>query len=182
MGFRFKLKVDDKISLVYPTLELAPLFFEVIDSDRMHLERFLPFVEATKTVEDERKYLEAKLNGVAKGTDAIFFIEKEEQLVGCIDLHFIDRANARADVGYWLHSGSIGQGVMTKCVLKLIAFAFDELKLNKLNLVADTQNLASNQVAKKTGFRLVGVDLEDQWVRGEFRDMNRYERLRSSQN
>jgi RimJ/RimL family protein N-acetyltransferase len=50
-----------------------------------------------------------------------------------------------------------GRGVCTRALRLLAGWAFQELDLRRLELVTDPDNLASQRVAEKAGFRREGV-------------------------
>lgn len=178
MTHHFTLPVTDDIYFVQPTLEMAEEIFRIIDSDRQHIGEFLDFVELTKDVKDEENYLKMKLTSEANGTDKLFLIFYQKELAGTIDLHFIDHKNKKAEIGYWIRSTFSKKGIASTSVRKVCDIAFDDLNLNKLTIVADTENIASNAVAKKCGFTFVATDKDDLLLREEWRDSNRYALLK----
>ena len=179
MKHYFHLPIDSKLSLVQPTVDMASTLFDLVDSDREHIRQFLDFVDVTKEPADEIKYINMKLSGQVKGMDRLFLFSYEDKLVGSIDLHFIDSRNKKAEIGYWIHSSQAKKGITTKSVKKVCQIAFEEMGLNKLTIVADTENIGSNAVAIKSGFSLVGTDKEDIIMYGDLRDMNKYSLLKS---
>ncbi|EFI84839.1 GNAT family N-acetyltransferase [Listeria grayi] len=179
MHYNFTLSVDEKIDLVQPSLENAKDLYAVLDNDREHLRKFLNYVDDTNELADEENYFRIKLAGYAKGTDRLYLIAYESKIVGAIDLHFIDAANHSAEIGYWINSAYIGKGIAPKCVQKLCQIGFETLALNRITLVADTENKGSNRVAEKCGFMLEGTLKQSKLIRGEFRDFNTYALLKS---
>ena len=178
MNTYFTLAVDAEVSLVAPTLSMAQEIFDLVDSDRPHLRKFLDFVDDTKEAEDEKKYLQAKLSCWLQETDRLFCIAYQGQLVGSIDLHFINLTHKKGEIGYWLHSDYTKKGIMKRAVLKVCELAFTEMGLNKLSIVADVDNEPSNAVARSCGFSLSGTEPKDVLLYGEYRDMNRYALLK----
>lgn len=168
------LPVTEEISFVQPTLEQAEAIFNAVDNDRKHLGEFLDFIDTTKSIADEVDFLKMKITGEANGTDRLFLIYYHDQLAGSIDLHFIDQKNKKAEIGYWIYSGFANKGIVSASVRKICEIAFNDLHLNKLTLIADTENIASNKVAQKCGFTFVATDKEDVVRYGKFHDMNRY--------
>lgn len=179
MKHYFSLPITKDISLVQPSIKMAKPLFELVDSDRKHLEEYLEFVKRTKTVADEEKFLKLSLINESNGTDKLFFIYFKGQLAGTIDLHFIDDYHKRAEIGYWIHSNFTGKGITTLAVQKVCEVAFEDLELNKLTIAADSQNIGSNKVAQKAGFQLIATFKEDHMLYGELRDVNRYYLLKS---
>ena len=178
MKHRLTLPVTENIFFVQPTIQVAEELFNLVDSDRAHLEEFLDFVKMTKTIEDETNFLKMKITGEAEGTDRLFLIYYQDQLAGTIDLHMIDQKNKRAEIGYWIHSSFAGKGIMTQAVHKITEIGFDDLGLNKLSIIAVAENIASNKVAQKSGYEFVATLKEEQLLYGEFRDINRYALLK----
>lgn len=81
------------------------------------------------------------------------------QTVGTCGLTFKHDDNSY-EVGYWLHREHCGTGLMTECVRRLVSFARDDLKAERLTLIADKENIGSQKVAEKVGFSLVRIEEE----------------------
>lgn len=175
----FSLNIEDDLNLVYPELGMAKEIFELLDSDRDHLRVFLDFVDDSKDEKNQEDYIKMKMQGAANGTDKLFFIAKGDRLIGCIDLHFIHSASKKADISYWLHSDYTKQGIVSKSVRKLCEYAFVTLGLNKLTILADTENSGSNAVALSCGFSFLGTRKQDKQLYGKYRDINEYYLLKS---
>jgi RimJ/RimL family protein N-acetyltransferase len=63
----------------------------------------------------------------------------------------------RATVGYWVAHDARGRGVCTRALRLLARHAFDELHLQRIDLITDPNNVASQRVAEKVGFQREGV-------------------------
>jgi RimJ/RimL family protein N-acetyltransferase len=66
-------------------------------------------------------------------------------------------AQRTGHVGYWCASGARGRGITTTALRLLSRYAFDELGLERLELVTDPDNHASQRVAEKAGYRREGI-------------------------
>lgn len=170
----FKMHIEDELYLVYPEIRMAKELHKLIDSDRDHLRPFLDFVDASVDYTSQESYFKMKLEGIAKQTDALFLIAINDQLIGCTDFHGIDLTSKQAEIGYWIHSTYKNQGIISKVVKKLCDYAFINLNLNRLTIVADVENISSNKVALKSGFTFVGTQKEERVMYDEYRDMNYY--------
>jgi RimJ/RimL family protein N-acetyltransferase len=73
-------------------------------------------------------------------------------LVGSSGLHRIDWEAGRFEIGYWLRTRFVGQGLMTEAVRGLARFAFRELDANRLEIWCDARNARSSEVARRVGF------------------------------
>ena len=75
--------------------------------------------------------------------------------VGSIALTDLEDGNGM--LRYWLAPEGRGRGLATRAVLLLAHWAFDELGLGRLALFIELDNVASQAVAARCGFRLEGT-------------------------
>ena len=60
-------------------------------------------------------------------------------------------------MGYWVARGARGGGICTRAVRLLARYGLDELELQRIDLITDPDNVASQRVAEKVGFQREGV-------------------------
>ncbi|GEL66817.1 GNAT family N-acetyltransferase [Marinilactibacillus psychrotolerans] len=173
------INIEGNLNLIVPEFSMAEELFRLVDSDRDHLRTFLSFVDDSVDVTSQMNYFKMKMAGAANGTDKIFLIASDDKIIGSIDLHHIDSNNGKGEIGYWIHSSYAGKNIISKAVKTLCAYSFEVLKLNKLTIFADVENIPSNKVALKTGFQLVGTKRQDIIMYDQYRDMNEYYLLKS---
>jgi RimJ/RimL family protein N-acetyltransferase len=83
------------------------------------------------------------------------------------------------EIGYWLATPHCGKGYMTEAVIAVVAWAFDALAMERIEIRTDSRNERSGRVAKRSGFYLEGVLRHDSRnVDGALRDTRVYSRLR----
>jgi ribosomal-protein-serine acetyltransferase len=74
-----------------------------------------------------------------------------------------------AELHYWIRTDHAGRGLTTEACRALVAWAREELRLNRLTLWAGRENLASRRVAEKLGFTHVGpLDWRPEGGLGDF--------------
>lgn len=178
MHYRPSITILPKITLVPPDLQMAKALFQTIQENFSHLSRFLDFITEDMTVDEEKSYLKMMIQHQAEQKGQLFLIYYEDTLIGTIDLHKIDTKNSKAEVGYWIAKGYTGKRITTASVKFICGYAFHHLGLNKLTIVADVRNLASNKVARNAGFHFVATDVQDIYDGKHYRDMNRYRLLK----
>jgi RimJ/RimL family protein N-acetyltransferase len=89
------------------------------------------------------------------GTGAPFAIvstEDRDQLLGSISLMRFAWQHARAEVGYWLAEEARGYGHASRALRLIAAWGFRSLALERIDLMAATNNPASQRVAERCGF------------------------------
>jgi RimJ/RimL family protein N-acetyltransferase len=60
-------------------------------------------------------------------------------------------------MGYWIAASERGQGVCSRALRLLSRHALDDLEVQRVDLITDPDNLASQRVAEKVGFQREGV-------------------------
>lgn len=77
--------------------------------------------------------------------------------LGNVSIWHVSRANAIAEVGYWVRTDETSRGVCTEAVARLLRFGFEDLALHRIVVRIGVGNLGSERVAEKLGFRLEGT-------------------------
>ncbi|KRM71311.1 GNAT family N-acetyltransferase [Lacticaseibacillus brantae] len=153
----FTIPVNAHVQLKFPEIHDATALFTLVDADRPGLGRFLPWVEKTKTVEDEARFLHFVREQVSQDQLWAAVILVEGQAAGMIDIHQLDAENRTGEIGYWLGKTYRGRGVVTAALAAVERVAFRELALTRLVLVAANTNTASQAVAQRRGFQQEGI-------------------------
>jgi ribosomal-protein-alanine N-acetyltransferase len=99
------------------------------------------------------------------------FAADADHLLGGLTLGNVRRGIAQAAaLGYWLGVPYVGQGYMTEAVRALIPFAFDELKLHRLEAACLPHNHASIRVLERNGFQREGLARRYLKIDGRWQD------------
>jgi ribosomal-protein-serine acetyltransferase len=97
-----------------------------------------------------------------------FAIEDEEgKLVGSISIYWIEKFSNLGRVGYWVRSSRQREGAAKAAGELIKQFAFEELKLTRLELIIDPQNWSSRNTARALGARCEGIALNKLFFDGE---------------
>lgn len=100
--------------------------------------------------------------GVARRTD--------NALIGTVTLINLDFTHRRAEVGYALGRAHWGNGYIQEALHALLAYAFGELGLHRIEADVDPRNAASIRTLERLGFKREGY-LRERWqVGGEILD------------
>uniref|UniRef100_UPI003217AD7E GNAT family N-acetyltransferase n=1 Tax=uncultured Draconibacterium sp. TaxID=1573823 RepID=UPI003217AD7E len=170
------IRINDKIRLERIQLSMAQIIFNTIDSDREHLREWLPFIDQTKQISDT----EAFITSVADNKkDSIYTIWYKEEFAGLIGFKDTDLVNKKTEIGYWLASKMQGKGIITLCVEKLIAYAFKNKKLNRIQIKVAEKNNKSAAIPKKLGFHMEGVEREGELHQDHYLNLEVYSLLKS---
>lgn len=170
-------------------LELRPVepshaqqLFAVIDRNRAHLRRWLPWVDATKSIDDEQAFITRDL--ARRKTDGAFHcaIFENGALVGGIGLHSIDPPNRKAEIGYWLDEAHQGKGIITRACRDLVTHLFSDMNLHRVSIYCGVENHRSRAVPQRLGFWQEGIHRDAEWVNDHFIDLVCYAMLKPTWN
>ena len=96
--------------------------------------------------------------GWATGWAAEFAVcDRDGALIGGVGLKLRMRRLGIVEVSYWTAPWARGEGVAGRAAVLLADWSFDVLKVNRVELLADVENPASQRVAEKAGFVREGV-------------------------
>lgn len=162
--------IDKHISLKPTEVADAEPLFDLVDANRKYLKPWMPWVDATATIADERHFIESMLTKQAQGQVFIATIIVDGEVAGMIDVHNITDVNHHGEIGYWLGDAYVGKGVMTKALERVEEIAFTELDLHKLSLGADVANQHSRAVAERRQYHLDATLPENLLLNGQYHD------------
>jgi ribosomal-protein-alanine N-acetyltransferase len=107
------------------------------------------------------------------------FRKSDNALVGGLTLANIRRGCAQAaSLGYWMGAAYARQGHMTGAVGAVLPFAFETLRLHRIEAACIPANVASIRLLEKTGFRREGFAREYLCIDGIWQDHLLYARLK----
>ena len=93
-----------------------------------------------------------------QGHALLIFASADAGLLGGLTLSNIRRGVSQmASLGYWIGAPHAGHGLMTEAVRAVLPFAFETLRLHRLEAACVGGNAASIRVLEKAGFRREGV-------------------------
>jgi RimJ/RimL family protein N-acetyltransferase len=117
--------------------------------------RWIPFVPSPYTDEDAENYVRECLKAGEERRPFAIVDPKSDLLLGAIDMRVSPIRNGH--IGYWVVAEARGRGVCTAALRALSKWALDDLELGRLELLTDPDNVASQRVAEKVGFRREGI-------------------------
>jgi ribosomal-protein-serine acetyltransferase len=144
---------DDALVRTF-TVEDADELARVVDVNAERLDRWFPWVDASRKREGALAFIERSLasetdlegNGIWAGGE----------VVGAIGLS-VNTAWNSGELGYWLDANAEGRGLVTVACRLFIAHGFRQLGLNRITIHSAVENERSRAVAERLGFTQEGV-------------------------
>jgi [ribosomal protein S5]-alanine N-acetyltransferase len=104
-----------------------------------------------------------------------FGIFYESRFCGEITLSSIQRGPFQnGAIGYWIDEEMAGAGLVPEAVVVVLQFAFETLRLHRIEVAIIPRNVASRRVVEKLGLRSEGVALGYLEIDGNWEDHVRY--------
>jgi ribosomal-protein-alanine N-acetyltransferase len=130
--------------------------------------------ESYFTVKEQESLLRQDLDLTAAGMLAKFWIYKlhePQRIIGSVTLSNIVRGPfLSCTLGYRLDQTELNQGFVSEAIKRLIAYAFHELGLHRIEANIMPRNDASRRVAEKLGFHYEGLALRYLRINGKWED------------
>lgn len=165
-----ELPVNEMITLRQLEPGHAPTLFNQLDTSRRSLRRFLPWVDYNTNEEHSLRFIEMMMRKAEDQEAIAFGIWYQQELCGVVDLHCWDHQLDKAEIGYWLAEQFRGKGIAVNACKALISFAFQTLKLNKLEVRFALQNVESAQIPIRLGFVKEGILRHSAKLHGQYVD------------
>ena len=119
--------------------------------------RWLPLLPQPYTIESAREFIDWARDRNEAGDRQLMIVDASGgELLGSIGIGI----NARMKnglIGYWVAAPARRRGVASRALRILAEWALGEGGLGRLELFTDPDNVASQRVAEKVGFRREGV-------------------------
>jgi RimJ/RimL family protein N-acetyltransferase len=150
-----------------PVLSPEPDLHDSIVSLRLIDDRDLPIIERAAGQADiasrfglskqsPSEYLMGYQRAWAENAGAAFAISQaDNKPVGQVLLEI--RASGRADVGFWLLAEARGRGLATRALRLMSRWALNQPDIARLQLWTTPDNIDSQRVAERSGFKREGI-------------------------
>jgi [ribosomal protein S5]-alanine N-acetyltransferase len=130
------------------------------------------FLARVEPARDERFFtIAGQRERIESDASRAFAILAGNRIAGTVTLSNIVRGPFQsATLGYWVAERLGGRGLATHAVREVVAIAFDELGLHRLEAATLIDNVASQRVLEKNGFEPVGLARRYLRIAGDWRD------------
>lgn len=153
------IRSDELIRIRRLTRDDAGALHDAVRSSIESLAYWLPWCRPDYSLRDADAWIAYCSDVWRAGTEYPFgiFSQHDGALLGGAGISKIDPANRSGNLGYWVAAAYRGRHIAPRAVKLAAAFAFEELGLCRLEIVALTDNRASQRVAEKVGAAREGI-------------------------
>jgi ribosomal-protein-serine acetyltransferase len=170
------IPVDGELYLRKISIRDAETVFQLTDSNREHLARWLPFAKTTYTVHDTLAFIR-QVSRPSAGR-LVFVMVYRDRITGLLGYKDIDLSNRKLEIGYWIAAAYEGKGIVTRCCKTAVDFAFEKMKINRVQIKCAVDNIRSSNIPKRLGFVSEGIEREGDRYEGGYRNLEIYAMLK----
>ena len=150
----------------------VPLLFAAVRESIAEVSPWLPWCHENYSIEESREFIKSRI-AAAQGDEHYSFAvfsKDDPRLLGGVGLNFINRVHQFGNLGYWVRTSAGGRGVASTAAALVARFGFEQLGLQRIEILAAVPNIASQRVAEKIGAIREGVLRKRLLIRGEPQD------------
>jgi ribosomal-protein-serine acetyltransferase len=152
--------------------------FALVNREREYLRRWLPWVDATQSVDDSAAFIKSSLEQFASGKGFAAGIWRDGKLSGVIGTHKLDLLNRSGEIGYWIAEPAQGKGIVTDACRAIVTHLFDDLDLNRVTIHCAVGNEKSAAIPQRLGFTEESLARGAHLLHGDFLDVRIFVMLR----
>jgi RimJ/RimL family protein N-acetyltransferase len=149
---------DRTITLRAPVKEDAPSHCEAVLESLADAGRWLEWVHDGYGPDESSAFIARAIAGHENGEMYEFLIvDGKGTFLGGCGLNRLDTRFLKSNLGYWVRTSAAGRGVATAATRLLARFGFEQLGLQRIEIIAALDNLSSQRVAEKAGAHVEGI-------------------------
>jgi len=167
--FSYKVDDDTELRLIEPSH--VDQLDGLIERNRDHIKEWSAWLKDDHSIENTRDFIRRNQMQFADNKGFAIAIWHKGEMAGQVEFNYIDWANRKTEIGYWLGASFQGKGLVTKSCRVLIDHAFNELKLNRVEMRCGAGNTRSRKIPEKLGFKEEGVVRQGEWLHNRFVDL-----------
>ena len=100
----------------------------------------------------------ARRTDLAAGRElALAIVDADDRVLGALGMSNFDWADMKGEIGYWMAPEARRRGIGARATRLLAEWAVTTLGLERLELLANPRNEASQRLAERAGFTREGV-------------------------
>jgi len=143
----------------YRRSDIPLLYAAARESAGGEFTRWMPWCHEAYTAEESTAFVLTRAEAWAREEEYDFAIvdPKTRGFLGGVGLNQFNPNHQFANLGYWVRSSAMGRGIAPAAALLAARFGFEELGLERVEIVIAVENGRSHRVAEKIGATREGI-------------------------
>ena len=132
---------------------------QAVEESRDYVAKWMPWLTPEYGEKEARQWIEFTIKSRVEGAAHEFLIVESSsgEIAGACGLNSVNKLDAYCNLGYWVRKKYRGEGAALQATILLRDLGFQELGLNRLEIVVAEPNEPSRRVAEKSGAIYEGI-------------------------
>ena len=136
------------------------IFFEAVKESYDDLNTAFPWTNRISNADEAEAFVrESEANWILKSIHEpyfplLIFIKEPLHFVGIVGYHHVNWQIPALEIGYWCRSLQRGRGLITEAVNAITQYAFQIIKVKRIEIRCDTLNIKSKVIPERLGYQL----------------------------
>jgi [ribosomal protein S5]-alanine N-acetyltransferase len=169
------------VTVIRPlTLEDAEALVDLVCANREFLAPWEPIRDPEHfTLAGQRAEIEKVVSDQQRGLTVARVILDQDRIIGRVTLSNIVRgAFQSCNLGYWISRADTGRGHASAAVAEIVALAFSDLGLHRIEAGTLPHNAASQRVLERNGFERFGLARQYLQIAGHWQDHALFQKIK----
>jgi len=171
-------KVDENLEMRLVAERYADELVSVILENFDHISCWMPWLTKEYSKNSALEFIRLSLKQYAEKESPNLLIFRDGEIVGIIGFNNLDLIHEATEIGYWLAEDAQGDGIITKCLRRLVEYGFEERNLQRIVILCAVGNSKSRAIPEKLGFTNEGTARKAEKLHDEFVDLVVYSMLK----
>lgn len=171
------ITVNETLSLQAVSESHISELHQLVLRNKAWLQQTLNWPQYVTGEQDTRQNVQGNMMLHQRGIAKMFLIFKAEKMVGVLSFNQIEPSNKTGYIGYWLDEAAQGKGILSAALQAFIDYYTDSGEIRRFVIKCRVDNLPSNRVAQRNGFKLEGCLRQAEFLNDKFHDQNIYARI-----
>ena len=126
------------------------------------------------SIESAREFIENSRESASTRKGLSLGIFQKDRFIGSAGFVKFDWISRKTEMGYWIDQAEEGKGIVSASCRVLIAYAFHELQLNRVEIRCAASNFRSAAIPERLGFQKEGILRQSELRDGRLHDFDIY--------
>lgn len=164
------LKVNEQIELRQIELQDAEIYWQLVNKNRSLIRKHFNWVDDFTQVEQSHSFIEKSILQIESLKGITWVILYNKTIIGSILLYNWQHDINKMTLGFWLDADQHKKGIMKACMHTVLNYAFDDIQVNKIDMLFSVNNENSRRLAEIFGFKLEGLLRKNYFLNGSLID------------
>ena len=166
----FSRIIGDQAELRVRVPEEASAFLDLVNSNRQRVAPWFPWLSRIRSIDDMRDSIEYYQRTFARRAGLCTGVYVGGEPAGIIELSGLDDEARYASLAYLIDERFEVKGHVTESCRAVLEYAFDDLGLNRVEIVCASENTRSRAIPQRLGFTHEATRREYIWLDDHYTD------------